>query len=195
MDQSEYYRSHLPRCLASFRATPANVPDWHFDGHGSLSEFKAKFPGKQIQAPEHINTVFQMSCKCGSDSFFVFAYAWNNPKAPGQFVFLSPISLQCETCKASAELFDCAVHGHDAEYGNSPPSMRAEGKREEVECGGCDLNKVLQVFVRFEYPDDLLRADFKELDGRQQDFFTWFSLLGKCTKCSSLLPIGEYECA
>jgi hypothetical protein len=195
INQLEYYRTHLPRCIAGFTAKPAELPDVQFDGHPSLSELQAKFPGVPIQAPEHINTLFLLSCMCGSDKHYVFAHPWTNPEQPDQFLFLSPLVLQCVGCKKLSELIDTAVHGYDAELGNGSATMRGEGKREEVECGGCDLHKVLQVFVRFEYPDDLLTEDVKEYEGRQQDLFTWFSLVAQCAKCGSLLPVADYECA
>lgn len=194
MDQAEYYRTHLPRCIAGFSAVPADVPGWRYDGHASAGALQAKFPGVQIQGPAHINAVFQLLCSCGSSRHRVTAYAWSAPDRPGEFLFLSPMSVQCSACGKSCELIDTDVHGYDAELGNGSATRRAEGNREEVECGGCDLNKDMEVFVRFEYPDDLF-DEFEDYAGRQQDLFTWFSLLGRCSKCSALLPIAEFECA
>ncbi|HET6881455.1 MAG TPA: hypothetical protein VFI31_14935 [Pirellulales bacterium] len=195
MDQKEYYRNHPPRCIAGFGVQSAELPEVQFDGHPSFSDIKGKFPGLQIEAPEHINTIFLLSCRCGSDKHHVIAHAWANPEQPDQFVFLSPIALRCVACRTVTELLDTAVHGHDAELGNGSATMRAQGKREEVECAGCDLHKILQVFVRFEYPDDLLAEQVTEHKGRQQDLFTWFSLVARCAKCGSLLPVADYECA
>ena len=45
------------------------------------------------------------------------------------------------------------------------------------------------------YPDDLFDGDFPEFTGREQDLFTWFSLLAKCCRCSQLLAVTDFECA
>lgn len=195
MDQREYYQTHLPRCTAGFSAQLAELPDVQFDGHSSLSDLQVMSPGTNIEAPQHINTVFRLSCKCGSEKHYVFAHPWTNPERPEEFLFLSPIALQCVACNRLTELMDTDVHGHDAELGNGSATIRGQGKREEVECGGCDLHKVLQVFVRFEYPDGLFADEIKDVEVRQEDLFTWFSLVAKCAKCESLLPVASYECA
>jgi hypothetical protein len=178
MNQAEYYETHPPRCIAGFAAESGDLADWQFDGHGS----------------DHINTVFLLTCSCGSDGHFVFVHPWTNPDDPSQMVLLSPIALQCAACKKLTELIDTAVHGYDAELGLGSTTMRGEGVREQLECGGCDLKKVFQVFVRFEYPDDLF-DDFKDRQGRQQDLFTWFSLVAKCVECSAMSPVADFECA
>jgi hypothetical protein len=53
----------------------------------------------------------------------------------------------------------------------------------------------LDVFARFEYSYELFEDDFPEFAGREQDFFSWFSLLGKCRRCSQLLAVADFECA
>jgi len=92
-------------------------------------------------------------------------------------------------------MIDTAIHGYDAELGHGSATMRGQGTRDELECGGCDLKKEFQIFVRFEYPDDLFGDDFKDMQSRQQDLFTWFSLVAKCVSCCSMLPVADYECA
>ena len=51
------------------------------------------------------------------------------------------------------------------------------------------------MFTRFEYPDHVFNRDFKESDGREQDLFTWFSLVAKCPRCSGLLAVADLKCA
>jgi hypothetical protein len=62
------------------------------------------------------------------------------------------------------------------------------------ECPTCG-RQPLQAFVRFEYPDDLFEGDFPEFAGREQELFTWFNLVGRCPKCSQVLPVADFECA
>lgn len=179
MNQSEYYETHPPRCIAAFTAQVGDFDDWEFDGHES----------------DQINTVFQLSCTCGSDKHMVFVHPWKDPDDAGEVLVLSPISLVCVACQKKTVLIDTDVHGHDSELGIGSTTMRGEDLEESIECGECDLNKEYQVFVRFEYPDDLFSEDFREYEGRQQDLFTWFSLIAKCSKCSAMLPVADFECA
>jgi hypothetical protein len=179
VNQIEYYDTHPPRCIAPFAADLGDFDDWHFDGHGS----------------GHINPVFRLSCSCGSDRHVVFVYPWTNPDDPGQMVILGPITLQCVSCKKKTVLIDTAVHGYDSELGNGSAMMRGDGTPEPVECAACDMNKDYEVFVRFEYPDDLFSEVFREFEGRQQDLFTWFSLVTRCPKCSGMSPVADFECA
>jgi len=85
MDQVRYFRNHLPRCIAGFNATPFALSGVEFDGHGM-----------------HINSVFALTCSCGSGQHFVHGFSWINPdnfdNAP---VFLSPLFLEC-TARSSA---------------------------------------------------------------------------------------------
>ena len=75
-----------------------------------------------------------------------------------------------------------------------PATARGRGNPVVYECPKCG-RQPLDVFARFEYPDDLFDGDFTEFAGREQDLFTWFSLLGKCCRCSQLLPVTDFECA
>ena len=62
------------------------------------------------------------------------------------------------------------------------------------DCPRCD-RQPLEVFARFEYSDDLFDRDLEEFRGREQDLFSWFSLVGKCPGCSRLLAVTDFECA
>lgn len=56
-------------------------------------------------------------------------------------------------------------------------------------------DKALHAIVRFEYPDDLLDSEGAKFVGREQDLFTWFSLVGRCPRCSQALLVADFECA
>jgi hypothetical protein len=194
MDQQSYFRSHPPRCIAGFNATPVELTDAKFDGHPSLSELNLHVPAVSIEAPEHINPVFALKCSCGSARHFVHGFRWTNPDFDNAVVFLSPLSLECASCRKQSPLLDTDVHGYDAEQGGGSATVRGQGEPVVFECPQCG-RQPLEALVRFEYPDDLFDGDFPEFAGRQQDLFTWFSLLGRCPQCSKLLAVADFECA
>ncbi len=51
------------------------------------------------------------------------------------------------------------------------------------------------VVVRFEYSSDGLYDDEERLIAQAEDYFTWFTLLGRCAACSTETHIVEIECA
>jgi hypothetical protein len=165
-----------------------------FDGHASMSQLNFDVPpGVTINAPEHINPVFALSCRCGRDRQYVHCYRWVNPDYGGEAVTLSPLDLECTACRAITPLLDTDMDGYDGELGGSA-TARGEGVRTVFECPTCG-RQPLQTFVRFEYPDDLFDGDFPEFAGREQELFTWFNLVGKCPQCSQLLTVADFECA
>ncbi len=179
MDQAEYYETHPPRCLAAFIAALGDFEKGEFDGHG----------------PGHINTTFRLSCSCGSDRHVIHLYAWNNPDEPDQTIILSPLTAECVACRKKSLVFDSDIHGYNPEVGIGSVNRRAEGTTDRLECSQCDMSTEYQVFVRFEYPDDLFSEDFAEFEGRQQDLFTWFSMVAKCSKCNGAYDVASIECA
>jgi hypothetical protein len=195
MDQVKYYRSHPARCLAGFLTRSTELPGVEFDGHLSLSQLDEdlRLSGK-ISAPEHINPVFGLSCKCGGDRHYVHGYRWANPDYHNEVVFLSPLRLECAQCNELTDLLDTDIHGYDGEWGHGSATARGKGDETVFECPICG-RQPMETFVRFEYPDDLFDRDYAKFAGRQQDLFTWFSLVGRCPKCSEVLPITEFECA
>jgi hypothetical protein len=92
------------------------------------------------------------------------------------------------------ELLDTDVHGYDSEQGHGSATVRGEGERVVFECPSCG-HQPLEAFVRFEYTDDLFDGDFADFADREQDLFTWFSLVGRCLRCSELLPVVDFECS
>jgi len=178
MDQVSYFRSHPPRCIAGFTSTPVTLPGIKFDGHGSL-----------------INSVFALACSCGSGQHFIHGFSWINPdNFDNTPVFLSPMSLECTACGKRTELIDTDAHGYDAELGHILATARGRGDPSVYECLECG-RQPLDAFARFEYPYELFDEDFAEFAGREQDLFSWFSLLGKCRQCSQLLAVADFECA
>jgi hypothetical protein len=195
MDPASYFRSHPPRCIAGFTARPTELPGVEFDGHGSMSQLKFDVPpGVRIEAPEHFNPIFALSCRCRGDRHYVHAYHWINPNYPGDVIILSPLVLECAACGRMTDLIDTDLHGYDAELGHGSATVRAEGERAVFECPTCG-RQPLEAYVRFEYSDSLFDRDYLGFTGREQELFSWFSLLGKCPLCSRLLTVADFECA
>ena len=195
MDQADYFRNHPPRCVAGFTAQPTDLPEVQFDGHVSMSQVQFdEAPGVTIDAPEHVNPVFALACPCGGSRHYVHGYRWINPEYHNAIVFLSPLVLECAACGRTTDLLDTDLHGYDAELGGIVATVRGEGERAVYECPKCG-RQPLDVYARFEYPDDLFDGDFPEFAGREQDLFTWFSLVGKCPQCSQVLAVADFECA
>jgi hypothetical protein len=147
-----------------------------------------------VDAPEHINPIFALSCHCHSKHHLVHCYRWVNEDFNNAVVTLSPLALECAACKKVTELLDTDIHGYDAELGHGSTTVRAEGDLIVYECANCG-QQALEAFVRFEYPDDLLDGSFSDLIGREQDLFSWFTLVGKCRTCSNMLTVADFECA
>jgi len=171
MDQAKYFRTHLPRCIDGFAARPAEFPDAKSD-----------------------SPIFALSCRCGGNRHYVHCYRWVNTDYKNAVVNLSPIILECSTCQKRTELLDTDIHGYDPEVGNPSSTARAKGDPIVFECPTCGRQPV-EAFVQFEYPDDLFDEEFADFRGREQDLFTWFSLIGKCPQCSKVLQIADFECA
>jgi hypothetical protein len=170
------------------------MPGIAFDGHMSPSRLNTDTSGVKIEGPEHFNTIFRLLCTCGCDSHLILGHYWRNPDFQNVLVFVSPIALCCSVCGKVTELFDTAIHGYDAEVVGIPSSYRGEGKRTEFVCDKCGPRQV-QVFARFEYPNDMVGSEFDEYRGREQDLFSWISLIGKCADCGRMIEVAEFECA
>lgn len=193
-DQADYYWNRPPRCIAGFVAKPAELSGHPFDGHASPQMIKAKVPGVVIDGSELLNTVFLLACTCGHEQHHVTGYHWRNPDYHNKLVFLSPLVLRCASCSKETEVIDTDRHGYDAELGGIVATARWKGDRGEYQCEQCSL-QAFCVCVRFEYGDYLFDSDFECYRGRQQDLFSWFSLVGKCIGCCRLLSITDFECA
>lgn len=186
MDAATYYRSHPPRCLAGFRVKPARLRGVTFDGHG-----------------EKLNTIFRLACSCGHEKAYVLGHYWRNPDYHNIEVFISPLALECNSCGKITELIDTGRHGYDSEFCSGSATKRGKGRRQRFRCEKCGPMP-MQVHARFEYPGEIFGADGlveeiaeeggKDFRGREQDLFSWFTAVGKCSGCSKLLTI-DFECA
>jgi hypothetical protein len=195
MDQAGYFKSHPPRCIAGFTAKAAELRGVNFDGHSSVSKAKGDAPpGVTIEGPEHINPVFALSCSCGNKRHYIHGHRWTNPDFHNAVVFLSPLVLECAACRKMTDLLDTDTHGYDAELGHGSATARAKGDRVVYECPTCG-RQPLEPFVRFEYPDNLFDRDSPAFAGREQDLFSWFSLVGVCAQCNAMLSVADFECA
>jgi hypothetical protein len=172
----DFFQQNPPSCLNDFLATPTESKDLLFDGHG-----------------EELNSFFSIRCKeCSGDSFHVHGFNWTNPDS-GETFFIGPVEVVCGSCKSTHILFDISKHGYDAELEHGCCSATNEGEAAEVQCTCGSISNHL--VARFEYTDDLFDDDFSEAKGHESDFFSWFSLFGKCENCGIQEEILDYECA
>ncbi len=73
-------------------------------------------------------------------------------------------------------MIDTNRHGYDAELGAVVATQRGEGDRVEHECEKCGP-RPLRLWARFEYSQDLFDRGIHEFHGREQELFSWFSLV------------------
>ena len=180
-----------PRCLAPFVATLAQageLPRVRFDGHGESDQ-----------------SIFRVRCACGGDTFRVRGsfHAKDYRGEPLNF-FGDPLELLCASCGSERLLFDGDKDGYNPEIEAAedlvrPPPPRGnepEAPRVEHGCTQCG-NRSMLIWTRFEQTAETCEDSFAEsLTGeRQQDFFSWFTLVGRCTKCNALQTVTEFECA
>ncbi len=195
-DQSSYYQVHAPKCVAHFVAQAARLDHMEFDGHG----FSGRYPDELAANP---NIVFALKCLCGSSRHRIVAASegqeiWRYKN----LVIAERYFLECESCHSRRLLFDRFLHGYDAESSqmegvnlrefietNQPPHRNIEVV---CECPNC-RNTTFEVFTRFEYPSDLFEEPLFE--GREQEFFSWFTGVGRCSTCSATTVFIDFECA
>lgn len=174
-----YFEQRPPRCLTGFRVSPTKIPGYPWwGGHGAL-----------------MNTVFALNCTCGHGHFHVLGHYMKSPSPRRvRTVFVGPIALKCDSCDKITELIDTNSHGYDAELGHGSVTLTGQGERVPFSCAKCGV-KAMEIIVRFDYTPDVLEEDFSDFRGREQDLFTWFTLLGRCEGCDKLLIVTEFECA
>jgi len=194
MNPKDYFRNHPPRNIAGYNIQSADIPGFRFDGHPAISEIRAKMPGLPIHGPENFNTIFQISCTCGSDRYYIIGFEWLNPDFNNTKLLLSPLSLRCVACDKVTDLFDSQIHGYDAELGNGSSTERGKGIKTEYGCPQCD-RQALQIYVRYEHSDELLKYNDPKSGEQPQNLYSWFSLVGKCNSCSQYYPVTDFECA
>jgi hypothetical protein len=173
-----------PKCLAEVRTSPAAPPDILLD---TLCDWPNRF--------------FALACPCGEALFSATGEMSLNTLID-QLLIYGPLTIHCAACARSALVFDPRLHGLDAEIDHFPPTaIETPANRATFRCPTC-RQTTFGLVARFEYPDNLLEALAAGVDpghpthvGREQDLFTWFTLVGRCSACHQLTTIASQECA
>ena len=156
-----------------------------FDGHGSS-----------------LQSVFRLRCPCGGGAFHVRGthYSKNYKGDPIDFLG-DPLELACPSCRRTQILFDRDRDGFNAELdaaaGHPPYARRTDGRPgTEYACRACG-GHAMTVWARFEHHPDTCVDSFADRlgSGREQDFFSWLTLVGRCAKCQRLQTVTEFETA
>jgi hypothetical protein len=168
-EQPAFYGSHPPRMLDGLTCAPIEPPrppEFTFDGHG-----------------ERVNAVFVLACPCGSRLFTVVCYFDDGEIS-------SPIQVECAACDRDQTIFWTGKHGYDAEV--SPETPQEEGEfPETLACE--EIPAPHEVLVRLEYPSEQLGDP--EWKGREQDLFSWITIVARDPKTGELGFLFDEECA
>jgi hypothetical protein len=195
-NQTVYYQEHPPKCIADFLAQAARLDNIEFDGHGS----SGIYPDGLVENP---NAIFAIRCQCGSGIHRIVAESeYQEIWQYKNLVIAERYFLECESCSLRHLLFDRFLHGYDAEVskveGLDPKDFidtnqsPLQDEKVTCKCSSCK-NTTFEVFTRFEYPSDLFNEPLFE--GREQEFFSWFTGIGGCNICSTMNVFIDYECA
>jgi len=158
-----------PRFLAAYNATPVRDPPDNLNAFDELG-------------------YFAVACKCGSSQFRIRGYQ----QAEG--LFACPLSLECVSCSATADLFDVKIHGYDAELGHGCYSIRGEGDSCAFDCPSCKAQS-FAVLAGVSYQIEPLEDLPAEAQERAQDLFDSFCLVATCAHCGARSNVSDYECA
>jgi|GEM_PF-1571086 len=195
-NQTAYYQRHPPKCIGEFTVEDGQLGNIEFDGHGSSGMYLDGLV-------ENPNTVFVIWCQCGNGVHMIvgeseYQEIWRHEN----LVVAERYFLECNSCHSRRLLFDRYLHGYDAETSQLEGLNLSEilgsdqplPNKEKVTCLCSDCsNTTFEVFTRFEYPSDLF--DESLFQGREQDFFSWFTGVGKCHTCSTINMFMDFECA
>jgi hypothetical protein len=146
--QIEHYELHPPRALAGLNVEAVDL-DFDFTVHDDT-----------------VNTIFELSCRCGNTLFEMSAILDGGRIAP-------PITATCSNCGNGHVVFDPNHHGYGATV-DGDHYVHGPGAH-EVELGCETVDSPHHVFMRFEYPEDVLVDG--EHDGIEQDLFTFVTIL------------------
>lgn len=187
-------------CMRCKREGPPVQSEWVKRAYATparcLSLFKTEAEGDAIPkgSPRDRAVRLQVQCTCGSAAFAVLGFPMASPAAPSTQIFAAPISLACRACGNTQQIFSPACDGHDGEAGCSA-GVLGSGEPVEFPCAKC-AETAHSVAVSLEYSiGDEEMEDEEDFAARPQDFFTWFSLHARCTKCGHLADVTDYECA
>ena len=174
-EYSEYLQNNPPRCISGF-------------GTKFISEHSVM--GGHA---EPLHPGFTLTCGCGHDKLFVKGFLWYNDHYKQEY-FVCPLTAQCESCKKETGIFDNTKHGYDAEHGFDWGGYEDVKGPETFSCNKCGPTAMI-IAVWFENHSDLFLDLDEKCAGRQQDFFSWFTIKGYCPKCKRVLDIADFECA
>jgi hypothetical protein len=160
------HREQPPSALDGVKCTRIARLNWEFDGH-----------------PDSLDVMFEIACPCGGKLFTVGAWFDGDEARP-------PITIACSTCDTEHVVFDAGKHGYDA--ADRTIEIEPEGDVAD-DLVPADFPAPHQVIIRYEYSADE-RVDPK-WRGREQELFTWFTLLARDAKTGQLAFIFEEECA
>lgn len=166
-EQPAFYDVNPPRALAELICTPTPLPGFEFDGHG-----------------EPVNAVFAISCPCGGDLFTPYAMLDDDGTA------LPPVVLACAGCGRECTVFDARIHGWDGALGNAPDD-EPTGDREQLDAS--EIATPHQILIRFEMASDVLGDP--EWKGREQDLFSWITVIGRDADSQELEQLFDWECS
>lgn len=166
-EQVVFYRAHPPSCLAGLTAKPIDL-DFTFDGHG-----------------EPVNAIFEVSCSCGNALFIAACTVEED-------TIRAPITLECAGCDAEHVIYDPSRHGYDALAGGLPADeLSDDSYADELTPETVDMPH--HVIVRFEFPSDHLGGP--DHQGREQDLFSWITILARDPKTGEIAFLFDDECA
>jgi len=195
-NQTTYYQEHPPKCIAPFLAEPAQLDNTELGGHG----FSGIYPDGLVANP---NTFFAIKCQCGSGVHRIVAESKREEiRRYENLVIAERYFLECVSCHLRHLLFDRFLQGYDAEVAQmeglnlngiveTDQSLSKNGVA-TCQCSNC-RSTAFEVFTRFEYPPDLF--DESLFEGKEQEFFSWFTATGKCSTCSAINVFIDHECA
>lgn len=173
-----YYRANPPSCLDGLRCTAIETPGFRFDGHGSP-----------------INAIFEVVCPCGGTTFE--AWGWMGEEDDD---IHPPVTLHCDECEATYDIFDPAKHGWDGTQTKVFDNVDDDDDRAPVDFPESGLSEFV---VRFEFGTDidvrrrvsttLIGDGDAELHGTPQDAFTWITILVR--DGDELHVLFDWECA
>lgn len=138
---------------------------------------------------------FLLTCHCGHASFHILGHNAISQSYPDTPIFVAPIVLDCPKCRRRTQLFDTRCDGYDAQCGGPTTGMTGTGTPDHFVCPNCGHREfVPRVSLNYSLDDEEM-DDWDELASRPQDFFDWFSLSAKCSKCGVSSDVTDYECA
>ena len=198
--QIEYFNEHPASCLSQFTTRPIYLEGINFNGHGS----SGIYPNGLAENP---NIIFSINCSCECNQQLITAESTS-----GEIIYYEDLIiaeryyLKCVTCSRNTLLFNRFLNGYDAEatklegfaddeYQISEKIISEDEQSDtfvECKCIACG-NSRLEVFTRFEYPNDLFEDAI--FSNSEHNFFSWFTIVVKCSGCSALNILADFECA